>query len=188
MAGKKATPERIEAIRQGLGLDQPIYRQYGKFVKRLAHGDLGESYYSGREVRTMIGGGVGLHRPAGHRRGADRTARYPAGGLLGPAPAHVLGHRPDHHGTDHLGYPRLRPRRLHAVRVRPQAQSAADPGCRRERPRLHPCFGTEPGDAHHARHLPGAHRGRLHLVHAARFDARGDPFRLHSHGTRQGSQ
>jgi len=55
MAGKKATPERIEAIRHGLGLDRPLYVQYGKFVGRLAHGDLGESYYSGREVRTMIG-------------------------------------------------------------------------------------------------------------------------------------
>jgi peptide/nickel transport system permease protein len=54
MAGKKATPERIEAIRHNLGLDQPRYVQYGKFLGRLAHGDLGESYYSGREVRTLI--------------------------------------------------------------------------------------------------------------------------------------
>ena len=36
--------------RSSLGLDQPLYVQYGKFICRLLHGDLGESYYSGVTV------------------------------------------------------------------------------------------------------------------------------------------
>ena len=44
LGGLQATPEQIESIRNQLGLDEPIYVQYGKFVSRLAQGDLGESY------------------------------------------------------------------------------------------------------------------------------------------------
>ena len=41
----------------------------------------------------------------------------------------------------------------------------------------------DPGPSRgHAR----SHRGRLHLVHAARLDARGHPLRLHPHGPCQG--
>lgn len=58
MAGKRATPERLAQIRMQYGLDEAIYVQYGKFVNRLLHGDLGESYYSGREVRSLIGESV----------------------------------------------------------------------------------------------------------------------------------
>ena len=42
-------------------------------------------------------------------------------------------------------------------------------------------------DAHPAGRHAGPHRGRLHLVHAARLDARGHPLRLHPHGAGQGS-
>jgi peptide/nickel transport system permease protein len=35
-----------DAMRTRLGLDQPLYVQYGKFMDGLAHGDLGVSYYS----------------------------------------------------------------------------------------------------------------------------------------------
>jgi peptide/nickel transport system permease protein len=44
IAGPKAQPETIERIRHRLGLDQPVYVQYGRYLWRLLHGDLGESY------------------------------------------------------------------------------------------------------------------------------------------------
>lgn len=53
-AGKNQNPERIQIIRENLGLDQPIYKQYAQFVQRLLHGDLGDSYQLGRPVTEMI--------------------------------------------------------------------------------------------------------------------------------------
>src|SRR2546427_10191189 len=35
----------IEALRKDLGLDQPLWVQYGAFVKNLVHGALGQSFY-----------------------------------------------------------------------------------------------------------------------------------------------
>jgi peptide/nickel transport system permease protein len=54
VAGKNATPEKIEAIRVRLGLDQPIYVQYYKFLGRTLRGDLGESYQLQKPVMQMI--------------------------------------------------------------------------------------------------------------------------------------
>jgi peptide/nickel transport system permease protein len=44
IAGPKAKPDTIERIRERLGLDQPLHIQYGRYLWRLLHGDLGESY------------------------------------------------------------------------------------------------------------------------------------------------
>ena len=41
--GDQATPEAIEALRQELGLDRPIYLQYVDWMSHLAKGDLGLS-------------------------------------------------------------------------------------------------------------------------------------------------
>lgn len=54
LAGKGATPERIEAVRHARGLDRPFHVQYVKYVERLLHGDLGQSLYTARPVSTMI--------------------------------------------------------------------------------------------------------------------------------------
>jgi len=54
LAGKNATPERIEFIRHKRGLDRAFYVQYYKYMERLAHGDLGESLYTARPVSTLI--------------------------------------------------------------------------------------------------------------------------------------
>lgn len=54
LAGPKSTPEIIARIRHNLGLDGPPYVQYGRYLWRLAHGDLGYSYYSRRPVAGMI--------------------------------------------------------------------------------------------------------------------------------------
>jgi peptide/nickel transport system permease protein len=54
LAGKNASPTRIEYVRHQRGLDRPYYVQYVKYVERLLHGDLGASLYNGRDVGEMI--------------------------------------------------------------------------------------------------------------------------------------
>jgi peptide/nickel transport system permease protein len=44
----------VDSVTHQLGLDQPIVVQYGHFVVRLLHGDLGYSYYSHQPVTTLI--------------------------------------------------------------------------------------------------------------------------------------
>jgi peptide/nickel transport system permease protein len=55
IAGPKAEPETLAAIRADLGLDRPLPVQYGRYLWRLAHGDLGISYVTGRRVADVIG-------------------------------------------------------------------------------------------------------------------------------------
>lgn len=43
IAGPSATQAQVEAIRHDLGLDQPLWVQYGRFLRDLARGDLGTS-------------------------------------------------------------------------------------------------------------------------------------------------
>ena len=54
VAGKNATPEKIAEVRAHLGLDQPLPVQYVKYLGRLLHGDLGESYYLQQSVTELI--------------------------------------------------------------------------------------------------------------------------------------
>jgi len=54
-AGDKPLSEaRAAEIRHQLGLDRPIWVQYGSYVSRLAHGDLGVGLHSGRPVLDSI--------------------------------------------------------------------------------------------------------------------------------------
>ena len=55
LAGDSATPEQLDAIRQNLGLDQPIYLQFLNWIGNLLKGDLGTSLLSGTPVVEMIG-------------------------------------------------------------------------------------------------------------------------------------
>ncbi len=50
VAGETATAEQVKAIRTQLGFDQPLYVQFGVYVRQLVTGDLGKSLYSGRKV------------------------------------------------------------------------------------------------------------------------------------------
>lgn len=50
VAGEQATLEDVEAVREQLGLNQPVYVQYGKYVAGLLHGDLGTSLRTKRPV------------------------------------------------------------------------------------------------------------------------------------------
>lgn len=54
MAGEEATPERLEAIRSDLGLDEPMLVQFIKFIGSVVTGDLGESTRTGLAVTEMI--------------------------------------------------------------------------------------------------------------------------------------
>jgi peptide/nickel transport system permease protein len=54
-AGRQATPEQIERIREVLGADQPIYTQYWIYMKNLVlHADFGYSYESNAPVRDLV--------------------------------------------------------------------------------------------------------------------------------------
>jgi peptide/nickel transport system permease protein len=44
----------VQAFRQRYGLDQPLPVQYGRYLERLAHGDLGDSQQSHRPVRQDL--------------------------------------------------------------------------------------------------------------------------------------
>ena len=54
IAGRSATPEVVENIRRQLGLDQPVWVQYGHYLWGLLHGDMGRSYLQRSEVATLI--------------------------------------------------------------------------------------------------------------------------------------
>jgi peptide/nickel transport system permease protein len=45
----------VQTVTHQLGLDQSIIVQYGHFIWRLLHGDLGYSYYSHQPVTTLLG-------------------------------------------------------------------------------------------------------------------------------------
>ncbi len=55
LAGPEATPDVIAQLRVKFGLNQPVLIQYGFFLGRLLHGDLGLSYRSGLTVTQEIG-------------------------------------------------------------------------------------------------------------------------------------
>ena len=73
----QSTPEQIEAVRTALGLDQPIWVQYGLYIGRLLEGDLGRSIVGNQPVLDIL------------------LTRFPA--TLHPShdkPRHSGGHRP----------------------------------------------------------------------------------------------
>jgi peptide/nickel transport system permease protein len=54
VAGPRADAQTIATIRRELGLDQPLYVQYGRYVGRLVQGDLGRSYATRQPVREIL--------------------------------------------------------------------------------------------------------------------------------------
>src|SRR5947208_15771285 len=55
--GRPVDPAQLAALRHSFGLDRPLVVQFGDYLLRLAHGDLGVSY----QYRTPV-----LHLIAGH--------------------------------------------------------------------------------------------------------------------------
>lgn len=55
VAGAEATIEDIERIREGLGLNKNIFVRYFEYMRNMVlHGDLGASYYSGKDVAVCF--------------------------------------------------------------------------------------------------------------------------------------
>ncbi len=54
IAGDRAKPETIEAIRQSLGLDKPVWRQFVDYAGNLLAGDIGQSLRYKRPVAALI--------------------------------------------------------------------------------------------------------------------------------------
>jgi peptide/nickel transport system permease protein len=54
MLGESAAPQDVAELRGRLGLDQPLYVQYGSFLKGMAHGNLGTSLRTNQPVTNAI--------------------------------------------------------------------------------------------------------------------------------------
>lgn len=54
IAGRAATAETVQNIREQLGLDQPFVVQYGRYLAGLVQGDLGRSYLQKSQVSELI--------------------------------------------------------------------------------------------------------------------------------------
>ena len=54
LLGQRADVESVEAVREELGLNKPLYVQYFNFLEKALHGDLGRSYSTNREVVKTI--------------------------------------------------------------------------------------------------------------------------------------
>jgi len=55
LLGERATQASLEAMREYLGLNKPLYVQYGLFLKRVAKFDLGQTIWSRDKVSKEIG-------------------------------------------------------------------------------------------------------------------------------------
>ena len=51
---EQTTPEQVAHLRHLLGLDRPVWVQYGEFLRNLALGNLGDSYRYGLPVAPMV--------------------------------------------------------------------------------------------------------------------------------------
>ena len=54
VAGDRATAAQLAAVREELGLNQPLYVQFGRYVAAVAQGDLGSSLLTGNAVTSDI--------------------------------------------------------------------------------------------------------------------------------------
>ncbi|MED1791861.1 ABC transporter permease [Brevibacillus nitrificans] len=54
IAGVDATAEEIQIVKERLGLDRPLYEQYGSYVMGLLQGDMGKSLRSDRPVAEEL--------------------------------------------------------------------------------------------------------------------------------------
>jgi peptide/nickel transport system permease protein len=55
LAGKGATAATLADVKRRLGLDRPLIDQYGRYLWRLLHGNLGYSYFNSEPVTTIVG-------------------------------------------------------------------------------------------------------------------------------------
>ena len=55
VAGRSATKDQVELVREQLGLHQPVWEQFGSYIWKLLQGDLGRSYLQRTEVTMLLG-------------------------------------------------------------------------------------------------------------------------------------
>lgn len=87
-AGPTATQDVVEAIRQELGLNQPLWKQFLIYIGRLAQGDLGVSIINNVPVVQELGNTIG---PTLELMFASLIWAIPLGMLLGTAGAYFRG-------------------------------------------------------------------------------------------------
>jgi len=87
-AGPSATPDVIAAIRADLGLDEPLWKQFGLYLWRLLHGDLGVSIINNVPVRQELGATIG---PTLELMAASLIWSIPLGIALGTIGAYWRG-------------------------------------------------------------------------------------------------
>lgn len=109
--GREATQQAVDAKRAALGLDRPLWDQFGSWVGGFVRGDWGASYTKGEPVRELVLGhlgrslvlgglafailvplATGLGLLAGYRSGTRTDRTISVAGLLGTAtPEFVSG-------------------------------------------------------------------------------------------------
>jgi peptide/nickel transport system permease protein len=52
--GDQATPEKVEALRHDMGLDQPIWWRYASWLSHVLQGDFGRSFRTGQTVLQAV--------------------------------------------------------------------------------------------------------------------------------------
>lgn len=87
-AGPTATQDVVEAIRQELGLNQPLWKQFLIYIGRLAQGDLGVSIINNVPVVQELGNTIG---PTLELMFASLVWAIPLGMLLGTVGAYFRG-------------------------------------------------------------------------------------------------
>lgn len=87
-AGPTATQDVVQAIRQELGLDQPLWKQFGIYLGRLLQGDLGVSIINNIPVTQELGNTIG---PTLELMLASLVWAIPLGMLLGTTGAYYRG-------------------------------------------------------------------------------------------------
>lgn len=87
-AGPTATQDVVQAIRQELGLDQPLWKQFAIYIGRLAQGDLGVSIINNVPVSQELGNTIG---PTLELMFASLVWAIPLGMLLGTVGAYFRG-------------------------------------------------------------------------------------------------
>jgi peptide/nickel transport system permease protein len=60
VAGPRASEETIQAVRESLGLDQPLWQQFARYVGRVLQGDFGTTANGGVAVRDVISSGASV--------------------------------------------------------------------------------------------------------------------------------
>ncbi|MCA0418215.1 MAG: ABC transporter permease [Proteobacteria bacterium] len=87
-AGPTATQDVVEAIRQELGLNQPLWKQFAIYIGRLAQGDLGVSIINNVPVTQELGNTIG---PTLELMLASLIWAIPLGMFLGTVGAYYRG-------------------------------------------------------------------------------------------------